>query len=54
MKETKQVMWGLTEANIDTMLAQLKHNREFGTLLKSDIWLNPDQKVRDDLFFIPK
>lgn len=54
MKETKQVMWGLTDANIDTILAQLKHNREFGTLLKSDMWLNPDQKLRQDLFFIPK
>ncbi len=54
MKETKQVMWGLTDANIDTILAQLKHNREYGTLLKSDIWLNPDQKLREDMFFIAK
>jgi ABC-type nitrate/sulfonate/bicarbonate transport system substrate-binding protein len=52
MSQTKQVLYGLTEAQIDTMLAQLRHNREHGTLLKSDIWYNPGS-LKQQLFFIP-
>lgn len=52
MSQTKQVLYGLTEAQIDTMLAQLRHNREHGTLLKSDIWYNPGQ-LKQQLFVIP-
>ncbi|MBX5491767.1 MAG: transporter substrate-binding domain-containing protein [Chloroflexi bacterium] len=52
MSQTKQVLYGLTEAQIDTMLAQLRHNREHGTLLKSDVWYNPEQ-LKQQLFFIP-
>jgi hypothetical protein len=41
---------GLTDEHIQTILAQLKLNREHGTILKSDIWLDP-AKVSPDLFF---
>jgi hypothetical protein len=41
---------GLTDEHIQTILAQLKLNRENGTILKSDIWLDP-AKVSPDLFF---
>ena len=40
---------GIDDAMIDTMLTQLKFNREFGTLLKSDVWNDP-QAVRDQIF----
>ena len=40
---------GLTDEQVQTMLAQLKHNREHGTILKSDLWLDP-AKARDALF----
>ncbi len=41
---------GLTDEQVQTMLAQLKHNREHGTILKSDLWLDP-AKAKDALFF---
>lgn len=41
---------GLTDDQIQTMLAQLTLNREYGTILKSDLWLDP-ARVRDELFF---
>jgi ABC-type nitrate/sulfonate/bicarbonate transport system substrate-binding protein len=41
---------GLTDEHIQTILAQLKLNRENGTILKSDIWLDP-AKVSPDIFF---
>jgi ABC-type nitrate/sulfonate/bicarbonate transport system substrate-binding protein len=52
MGQTRQVLYGLTDANVETILAQLKHNREHGTLLKSDVWNNPAQ-VKQEMFFIP-
>jgi len=52
MSRTKQVMYGLTDAQIDTMLKELKHNRDNGTLLESNIWNDP-AKVKSELFFVP-
>lgn len=40
---------GIDDAMIDTMLTQLKFNREFGTLLKSDVWNDPGS-VKNELF----
>lgn len=40
---------GLTDEHIRTMLAQLTLNRQYGTLLKSDLWLDP-AKAREALF----
>jgi ABC-type nitrate/sulfonate/bicarbonate transport system substrate-binding protein len=42
---------GLTDEHIRTILAQLKLNREHGTILKSDIWLDP-ARVSPDLFLM--
>jgi ABC-type nitrate/sulfonate/bicarbonate transport system substrate-binding protein len=52
MANTRQVMYGLSDANMTTMLAQLKHNRDNGTLLRSDVWNDPE-RVRQELFFVP-
>ncbi len=47
-RETVQMMHGLTDEQIDTLIAQLKINKEFG-FLKSDIWDNPD-RIRREFF----
>jgi len=52
MSRTKQVMYGLTDAQIDTMLKELKHNRDNGTLLESNIWNDP-ARLKSELFFVP-
>jgi hypothetical protein len=46
------VMYGLTDAQIETMLKEFKHNRDNGTLLESNIWNEP-ARVKSELFFIP-
>jgi len=53
MSRTKQVMYGLTDAQIDTMLKELKHNRDNGTLLESNIWDDP-ASLKTELFVIPQ
>jgi ABC-type nitrate/sulfonate/bicarbonate transport system substrate-binding protein len=52
MSRTKQVMYGLSDAQIETMLKELKHNRDNGTLLESNIWNDP-AKLKAELFYVP-
>jgi ABC-type nitrate/sulfonate/bicarbonate transport system substrate-binding protein len=47
-KETVRMLSGLPDEQVDTLIAQLKINKEFG-FLKSDIWDNPD-RVRKEFF----
>ncbi len=47
-KETVRMLSGLTDEQADTLIAQLKINKEFG-FLKSDIWDNPD-RIRREFF----
>ncbi|MGH7278611.1 MAG: hypothetical protein ACREJG_07970, partial [Candidatus Rokuibacteriota bacterium] len=47
-RETVQMLHGLPEEQIETLIVQLKINKEFG-FLKSDIWDNPD-RIRREFF----
>jgi ABC-type nitrate/sulfonate/bicarbonate transport system substrate-binding protein len=47
-KETVQMLHGLPDEQVETLIAQLKINKEFG-FLKSDIWDNPD-RIRREFF----
>jgi len=47
-RETVQMLHGLPDEQVDTLIAQLKINKEFG-YLKSDIWDNPD-RIRKEFF----
>jgi ABC-type nitrate/sulfonate/bicarbonate transport system substrate-binding protein len=47
-KETVRMLAGLPEEQVDTLIAQLKINKEFG-FLKSDLWDNPD-RIRKEFF----
>jgi len=47
-KETVRMLSGLPDEQIDTLIAQLKINKEFG-FLRSDIWEQPD-RVRREFF----
>jgi ABC-type nitrate/sulfonate/bicarbonate transport system substrate-binding protein len=47
-KETVRMLSGLPEEQIETLIAQLKINKEFG-FLKSDIWESPDRIRREFL-----
>jgi ABC-type nitrate/sulfonate/bicarbonate transport system substrate-binding protein len=47
-KETVRMLHGLPDEQVDTLIAQLKINKEFG-FLKSDIWEQPD-RVRKEFF----
>ena len=47
-KETVRMLSGLPEEQIETLIAQLKINKEFG-FLKSDIWDSPDRIRREFL-----
>ena len=47
-KETVRMLSGLPDEQVDTLIAQLKINKEFG-FLKSDIWDNPD-RIRREFF----
>src|SRR2546430_11253189 len=47
-KETVRMLAGLPDEQVDTLIAQLKINKEFG-FLKSDIWDNPD-RIRKEFF----
>ena len=48
-KETVRMLSGLPDEQIETLIAQLKINKEFG-FLKSDLWDNPD-RIRKEFFF---
>src|SRR6267143_3358570 len=48
-KETVKMLSGLPDEQVDTLIAQLKINKEFG-FLKSDIWENPD-RIRREFFY---
>jgi len=48
-RETVRMLYGLSDEQIDTLIVQLKLNKEFG-FLKSDIWDNPD-RVRREFFY---
>jgi ABC-type nitrate/sulfonate/bicarbonate transport system substrate-binding protein len=47
-KETVRMLHGLPDEQVDTLIAQLKINKEFG-FLKSDVWDNPD-RIRREFF----
>ncbi|TMQ23806.1 MAG: ABC transporter substrate-binding protein [Candidatus Rokuibacteriota bacterium] len=47
-KETVKMLSGLPDEQVDTLIAQLKINKEFG-FLKSDLWDNAD-RVRKEFF----
>jgi ABC-type nitrate/sulfonate/bicarbonate transport system substrate-binding protein len=47
-RETVRMLSGLAEEQIETLIVQLKLNKEFG-FLKSDIWENPD-RIRREFF----
>jgi ABC-type nitrate/sulfonate/bicarbonate transport system substrate-binding protein len=47
-KETVRMLHGLPDEQVETLIAQLKINKEFG-FLKSDIWDQPD-RVRREFF----
>ena len=47
-KETVRMLSGLPEEQVETLIVQLKINKEFG-FLKSDIWDNPD-RIRREFF----
>src|SRR2546426_8617454 len=47
-KETVKMLHGLPDEQVETLIAQLKINKEFG-FLKSDIWDNPD-RIRKEFF----
>jgi len=48
-KETVRMLHGLPDEQVDTLVAQLKINKEFG-FLKSDIWDDPD-RIRREFFY---
>ena len=48
-KETVRMLSGLPEEQVETLIVQLKINKEFG-FLKSDIWDNPDRIRREFLY----
>ena len=47
-KETVRMLHGLPDEQVDTLIAQLKINKEFG-FLKSDVWDSPD-RIRKEFF----
>ena len=47
-KETVKMLHGLPDEQVETLIAQLKINKEFG-FLKSDVWDNPD-RIRKEFF----
>ena len=47
-KETVRMLHGLADEQVETLIAQLKINKEFG-FLKSDIWDNPE-RIRREFF----
>ena len=48
-KETVRMLSGLPGEQVETLIAQLKINKEFG-FLKSDLWDNPD-RIRREFFY---
>ncbi len=48
-KETVRMLSGLPDEQVETLIAQLKINKEFG-FLKSDLWDNPD-RIRKEFFY---
>ena len=48
-RETVKMLSGLPDEQVDTLIVQLKINKEFG-FLKSDIWENPD-RIRREFFY---
>jgi ABC-type nitrate/sulfonate/bicarbonate transport system substrate-binding protein len=48
-RETVRMLHGLPDEQVETLIAQLKINKEFG-FLKSDIWDQPD-RVRKEFFY---
>ncbi|MBI2157079.1 MAG: ABC transporter substrate-binding protein [Candidatus Rokubacteria bacterium] len=47
-KETVRMLHGLPDEQVDTLIAQLKINKEFG-FLKSDLWDSPE-RIRREFF----
>ena len=47
-RETVRMLHGLPDEQVETLIAQLKINKEFG-FLKSDLWDNPD-RIRREFF----
>lgn len=47
-RETVQMLWGLPDEQVETLIVQLRLNKEFG-FLKSDVWDSPD-RIRGEFF----
>jgi ABC-type nitrate/sulfonate/bicarbonate transport system substrate-binding protein len=41
---------GLSDQNVEVILQQLQFNREHGTILQSDVWINDPGRARRDIF----
>jgi hypothetical protein len=48
-RETVKMLHGLPDEQVETLIAQLKINKEFG-FLKSEVWDNPD-RIRKEFFY---
>src|SRR5215207_6021995 len=43
-------LFGLSAQTIDTTLQQLSFNRQYGTILQSDVWTRDPERVKRDMF----
>jgi ABC-type nitrate/sulfonate/bicarbonate transport system substrate-binding protein len=43
-------LWGLPDDSIDAILQQLRFNRQYGTILRSDVWTEDPARARRELF----
>jgi ABC-type nitrate/sulfonate/bicarbonate transport system substrate-binding protein len=43
-------LFGLRDDTINTILQQLQFNRQYGTILESDVWSGDTAKIRNELF----
>jgi ABC-type nitrate/sulfonate/bicarbonate transport system substrate-binding protein len=48
-RETVRMLWGLPDEQVETLIAQLRINKEFG-FLKSDLWDHPE-RIRKEFFY---
>ncbi|MNC98901.1 hypothetical protein D3C83_170020 [compost metagenome] len=40
---------GLSDQSVDTLMEQLRFNREHGTILQSDVWTTDQSKARREI-----
>jgi hypothetical protein len=41
---------GLSDRAVDTMVQQIQFNRQHGTILRSDVWIQDPTRARRELF----